>query len=178
MIAEPTTTNATAPEIAGIFFKTVFHQHGLPRVIVSDRDPKFTSHFWQALFKTLGTQIAMSTAFHPQTDGQTERMNRTLEQMLRNYVSYEQDDWDHYLTYAEFAYNNAVQSSTGLFPFWLLHGQDPETPASLVSNQKSSHTQVPTTQNLIDKMDTLLKIATMNLQKAQQHQAKYADKKR
>jgi hypothetical protein len=66
--------------------------------------------------------LAMSTAFHPQTDGQTEHMNRTLEQMLRNYVSYEQDDWDHYLIYAEFTYNNAVQSSTGLSPFRLLHG--------------------------------------------------------
>ena len=97
--------------------------------------------------------------------------------MLRNYVSYEQDDWDHYLTYAEFAYNNAVQSSTSLSPFQLLHGQNPKTPASLVSFQQTSHTQVLTAQNLIDKMDSLLKIATTNLQKAQQHQAKYADKK-
>ena len=97
--------------------------------------------------------------------------------MLRNYMSYEQDDWDHYLTYAEFTYNNAVQSFTGLFPFQLLHSQNPETPASLVSFQQSSHTQVPTAQNLIDKMDSLLKIITINLQKAQQYQAKYTDKK-
>ena len=73
--------------------------------------------------------------------------------------------------------SNHLQSSTGLFPFQLLHGQNPETPASLVSFQQSSHTQVPTAQNLIDKMDFFLKIVTTNLLKAQQHQAKYADKK-
>src|SRR3978361_1347169 len=104
-------------------------------------------------------------------------MNRTLEQMLRNYMSYEQDDWDHYLTYTKFAYNNAIQSSTGLFPFQLLYSQNPKTPASLVSFQQTSHTQVLTAQNLINKMDSLLKITTTNLQKAQQYQAKYADKK-
>ena len=67
-----TTTTAIAPDIATLLFDNIFHYHGLPKIIVSDWDPKFTSHFWQALFKTLGTQIAMSTAFHPQTDGQTE----------------------------------------------------------------------------------------------------------
>ena len=109
-------TSATAPEVAKIFFSVVFKNHGLPRVIISDRDAKFTSHFWQALFKQLGTKTAMSTAFHPQTDGQTERLNRTLEEMLRAYVTYKQDQWDEYLPAAEFAYNNSKQASTGFTP--------------------------------------------------------------
>ena len=81
-------TSATAPEVAKIFFTTIFRNHGLLKVIISDRDPKFTSKFWQSVFKHLGTKTAMSIAFHPQTDGQTERMNRTLEEMLRIYTSY------------------------------------------------------------------------------------------
>ena len=72
---QPTTTTATAMDIANIFFKTIFCLHGLPRVIISDRDTKFTSRFWQTLFKLVNTKLALSTAFHPQTDGQTERTN-------------------------------------------------------------------------------------------------------
>ncbi|KAJ9531193.1 hypothetical protein QJQ45_006631 [Haematococcus lacustris] len=84
--AIPTTTSVTASTLARIFFDHVFRLHGLPKVIVSDRDPRFTSAFWQELFKLTGTHLNMSTANHPQTDGQTERANRTLEDMLRNYV--------------------------------------------------------------------------------------------
>src|SRR3954470_5102000 len=94
---EAMNTTATAPDVAKIFFNTVFRHHGLPQVIASDRDARFTSNFWQALFKMLDTRLAMSTSFHPQTDGQTERTNRTLEQILRNYVSYKQDNWDQCL---------------------------------------------------------------------------------
>ena len=81
-------TTATVPEVAKIFFNTIFKDHGIPKVIVSDRDAKFTSHFWKSLFNQLGTKLAMSTAFHPQTDGQTERLNRTLEDILRIYAIY------------------------------------------------------------------------------------------
>ena len=77
-----TKTEASAMDTAKIFFDQVYKYHGLPKVIVSDRDLKFTSKFWKALFNTLGTKLSMSTAFHPQSDGQTERANRTLEDML------------------------------------------------------------------------------------------------
>ena len=75
-------TIVTTLEVAKIFFDVIFKHHGLPKAIISDRDAHFTSHFWKALFEQLDTKLSMSTAFHPQTDGQTERMNRTLEKML------------------------------------------------------------------------------------------------
>ena len=84
-------TTMMAPEVAKLFFANVFKNYGLPRAIISDQDAKFTSHFWKALFEQLGTKLAMSTAFHPQTDGQTERLNRTMEEMLRIYAMYKQD---------------------------------------------------------------------------------------
>ena len=81
----PTTTEVTVPEVAKLFFNQIFRLHGLPQYIVSDCDPKFISKFWQELLKCTGVKTMMSTAHHPQTDGQTERTNRTLEDMLRNY---------------------------------------------------------------------------------------------
>src|SRR5215208_1040389 len=124
----PVKTTITAPELAKVFFDNVFKLHGMPRVIVSDRDPKFTSLFWKALFKCMGTKLAMSTAFHLETDGQTERSNKTLEQMLRNWVNYRQDNWDEHLAAAEFACNNAKQALTKISPFFANTGQNPNVP--------------------------------------------------
>ena len=83
----PTTTDVTAPTLAQLFIDTIFRHHGLPQAIVSDRDPKFTSNFWRAVMKRIRCQQAMSTARHPQTDGQTERANRTIKEALRSYVN-------------------------------------------------------------------------------------------
>jgi hypothetical protein len=166
-------TSATAPEVAKLFFSVIFKNHGLPRVIVSDRDAKFTSHFWQALFKQLGTKTAMSTAFHPQTDGQTERLNRTLEEMLRAYVTYKQDQWDEYLPAAEFAYNNSKQASTGFTPFELDCGQHPNTPITMT---QPSH--VPAANDFIDHWNAMMKIAKDSLMEAQDRQTKYANQHR
>ena len=123
-----TTTKVTAPQLARIFFNQVVRYHGVPKSIVSDRDSKFTSLFWRSLWKRIGTRLALGSAYHPQTDGQTERTNRILEDMLRAYVDNHQDDWDEYLMTAEFAYNNSVQSSTGHTPFYLNSGQHPHMP--------------------------------------------------
>ncbi len=104
-----TTTTVTAPQVAQLYQDRIFALHGLPDDIVSDRDSKFTSAFWKNLQKLLGTNLNMSTAFHPQTDGQTERMNGILEDMLRHYVSPDQMDWDIFLSLAEFSMNNCYQ---------------------------------------------------------------------
>ena len=93
-------------EVAKLFVKEIFRLHGMPKSIVSDRDSKFTSNFWKATFKSIGTELRMSTAFHPQTDGETERVNRVLEDMLRMYVNDKQTNWNEYLPLVEFAYNN------------------------------------------------------------------------
>ena len=98
----PTKTTATAEDTARLFLDNVFRLHGLPEEIISNRDSKFTGNFWQALFECLGTRLGMPTAFHPQTDGQTERMNITLEDMLRHYVGPDHDDWEEVLSSCEF----------------------------------------------------------------------------
>jgi hypothetical protein len=83
----PTKDEATAQETRRLFFSHIFKHHGLPKDIVSDRDPKFTSKFWQALWKRMGSEIKMNTSFRPQTDGQTKRVNLVIQQFLRNYVA-------------------------------------------------------------------------------------------
>jgi len=166
-------TSATAPEVAKIFFATVFKNHGLPKAIISDRDPKFTSHFWQALFQQLGTKLAMSTAFHPQTDGQTERMNRTLEEMLRIYATYKQDQWDNYLPAAEFAYNNSKQASTGYTPFELDTGRHPITPMTL-----NNTSNVVAADDFVKHWKHVIKITQDHLMEAQDKQQKYANQHR
>lgn len=124
----PCNDSLTAEQFADLFVKTIFCQHGLPMDIVSDRDTRFTSGFWSQVCKILGIKQNMSTAFHPQTDGQTERVNRTLEEVLRAYVSSNHADWDQCLPLAEFAINNSVHASTGTTPFLMDTGQTPLTP--------------------------------------------------
>ncbi|KAG3044943.1 hypothetical protein PC121_g21599 [Phytophthora cactorum] len=102
----------TAVQTARRFVDMVFKHHGMPLDIVSDRDPRFTARFWQEVFTLLGTQLSMSTADHPQTDGQTERVNRVLSDVLKSYAhSFQQ--WSDCLPMAEFAINNSVHASTG-----------------------------------------------------------------
>lgn len=173
----PTTTNVDAPTLARIFFQHVVRLRGVPSSIVSDRDPRFTSVFWKSLWQQLGTKLQMSTAFHPQTDGQTERQNRTLEEMLRAYVSYEQDDWDEHLAAAELAHNCAEHASTGFSPYYLNHGHHPQLPideavrAINVSNN-------PTAAERIQQLHESLSRAKAALQRAQLRQAQYADRSR
>jgi transposase InsO family protein len=124
-------TTITATQLADLFCRMCWRHHGLPEEIVSDRDPRFTARFWQSFWKSIGTNLAMSSAYHPQTDGQTERANRTLEQMLRFYVDRQLSNWDELLLCCEFAYNNSTQASTGQTPFFLNYGLHPLTPVSV-----------------------------------------------
>ena len=171
----PTKTTATAPDTARIFFDQIFKLHGLPKSIVSDRDAKFTSRFWQTLFQSMGTKLAMSTAFHPQTDGQTERANRTLEDMLRAFVSYRQDDWDDHLASAEFACNNAPNASTGMSPFRMNHGRDPYNPYSAIKQQAD---KIPAVTEFMEAMTNATKIAKDALVLAKANQERNANKSR
>ena len=93
-------------DIAKLFMKEIFKLHGFPKAIVSDRDVKFTYNFWKGLFVDLGTKLNFSTAYHPQTDGKTERVNQVLEDMLRMYLMDKTTKWEDYFHLVEFSYNN------------------------------------------------------------------------
>jgi hypothetical protein len=121
----PCRTDVDAKDLADMFIREVFRHHGLPLTIISDRGPQFIAAFWKRLCERLGIDHRMSTPFHPQTDGQTERMNATMEQYLRAYVDYQQDDWNTWLPLAEFAANNQANESTTVSPFFALYGTDP-----------------------------------------------------
>ena len=123
----------TAVDAANAFFSNIFKLHGLPDSIVSDRDPKFTSEFWQRLMNLSGIQLKMSSSRHPQTDGASEIMNRMVENYLRCYCSYHQDNWDELLPAAEFAYNSAVSEDLGFSPFELDLGWVPKSPLDFIS---------------------------------------------
>lgn len=173
----PTWTTATAPEVAELYFNTVTRLHGLQRSIVSDRDPKFTSKFWEALTKLWDTRLHRSTAFHPQTDGQTERTHRVLQEVLRAYVAERHNDWDKRLAAAEFAINNAPSASTGESPFYLNYGFHPLTPAT-VDLPVPDHTRSQAAADFVSRLNRDLEAAKASLVAAQERQARYANAKR
>jgi hypothetical protein len=172
-----TATNVTAPKLATIFMREVVRLHGVPDSILSDRDPRFTAHFWRAFWSQLGTTLTMSTAYHPQTDGQTERANRTLEEMLRSRINFRQTDWDEHLAAAELAVNNARQSSTGFSPFYLNYGQEVQLPLDQAIAGLRPATN-PIAADRIKRLKSDLDLARTNIERAQKRQAKYADQHR
>jgi len=112
-------------DLADHFLQQIIRPHRLPSSIVSDRGPQFTTDFWKQVAKALGISWNLSTAFHPETDGQTERANATLEQYLRAYCNYQQDDWEKLLPIAEFCYNNTQTGTTKITPFFANYGYHP-----------------------------------------------------
>jgi len=105
-----------------LFFKEVIQLHGLSKSIVLDRDTKFIGHFWRTLWKKLGTNLAFSSAYHPQTDGKTKVVNRSLGDLLRSLVTENHSSWDSILAQAEFTYNDSVNRSTCRSPFQIVYG--------------------------------------------------------
>jgi hypothetical protein len=125
-IAVPATCSAELA--ANLFFANLVQIFGLLEDIVSDRDPRFTGRFWTALFNMMGSDLKFSTGYHPQTDGQTERVNALLEDYLRHYASTSQKNWLELLEVAQFAYNLHKSSSTGMSHSELVFGQQPLAP--------------------------------------------------
>ena len=121
----PTTTKVTASQTAWLYVREVVRLHGVPESIVSDRDAKFTSLFWRELHRVLGTRLLMATSFHPQTDGATERANRSIGQILRVIVSHDQKNWAEKCPMVEFAINSSISDTTGFSPFELNYGYTP-----------------------------------------------------
>eukprot|EP00253_Pinus_taeda_P012702 PITA_12702 len=170
----PAQSTYKAVQIAHLFMQNVFRLHGLPKVIISDRDVKFTSTFWRTLFAELGTQLNFSTAYHPQTDGQTERVNQVLEDMLRAYVMLKPCQWEEYLHLVEFAYNNGYHTSTQLSPFEVLYGRKCHTPSSWGGPED----KLSLGPEMLKDMEDMVKRVRANLKAAQDRQKSFADRKR
>ena len=122
-----------ATHVADLFFREVVRLHGVPNTIVSDRDTKFLSHFWKTLWAKLGTKLLFSTTCHPQTDGQTEVVNRSLSTMLRDVLKHNIKLWEECLPHIEFAYNRSQHSTTKLCPFKIVYGFVPRAPIDLIT---------------------------------------------
>ena len=128
----PCSKTFDASAVARIFMDEVVRLHGLPKTIVSHRDVRFMSYFWKTLWHMMGTKLKFSSAYHPQTDGQTEVVNRSLGNLLRSLVGDHIRSWDSILPIAEFAYNNSVNRTIGVTPFEVVYGHKPKAPIDLI----------------------------------------------
>jgi hypothetical protein len=164
--------NATAKDVANVFLREVWKLHGLPTEIISDMDAKFSGEFWESLCKSLNIKRRMSTAYHPQTDGQTERTNQVLEGYLRNFVNYDQNDWYQLLPLAEHAYNNSATNAHGMSPFFANYGFHPQT-----EWMKEREVQNPGAQLYAHWMQTTHLQAREALERTRDNMSKYYDRK-
>jgi transposase InsO family protein len=119
----PIKTTYSGPQLTELYMSRIVYLHGVPEKIVSDRGTQFTSKFWERLFETLDTQLRFSSAYPPQTNCQTERVNQILEDMLRACALQYERSWDKSIPYAEFSYNNNYQESLKIAPFEILYGR-------------------------------------------------------
>jgi hypothetical protein len=169
-----TVTTITAAGAAKLYLHNVWKLHGLPRKVISDRGPQFVALFMKELYRLLGIEAASSTAYHPQTDGQTERVNQELEQFIRLFVGERQDDWHPLLPLAEFSYNNHVHSSTQHTPFLLDTGRHPR----MGFEPHQSPSKVEAVNEFTDRMKSTLEEAKSALAKAKDDMARYYNQRR
>jgi hypothetical protein len=178
----PCRIEVTAEQTAQLFVDNVISKFGIPQIVICDRDPRFRSAFFQHLFDAVGIDIRMSSAYHPQTDGQTERVNRTLEDVLRHYVAGDHSSWSRWLPLAEFAINNWVHDATKTSPFRLMYGYEPLTPASLLARQlggeKAAALRNAVSVRFASDMQQALERAKTCLHKRRDRMKTFADRKR
>jgi len=158
-----------ATHIVDLFFREVVRLHGVPNTIVSDRDVKFLSHFWRTLWAKLGTKLLFSTTCHPQTDGQTEVVNRTLSTMLRAVLKKNIKMWEDCLPHIEFAYNRSMHSTTKMCPFEIVYGLLPRAPIDLMPLPTSEKLNFDAKQ----RAELMLKLHETTKQNIERMNAKY-----
>ncbi|KAD4586323.1 hypothetical protein E3N88_23924 [Mikania micrantha] len=161
-------------KLARIYIDEIVSRHGIPLSIISDRDARFTARFWESLHEAFGTRLDLSTAYHPQTDGQTERTIQTLEDMLRACVIDFCGNWDSHLPLVEFSYNNSYHASIGMAPFEALYGRKCRSPICWTEVGDSQMTGPEIIQETTDKIRQIRD----NLLAARSRQKSYADKRR
>nr|AAN04995.1 retrotransposon protein, putative, Ty3-gypsy sub-class [Oryza sativa Japonica Group] len=170
----PVHTTYSGKKLAELYLARIMCLHGVPKKIVSDRGSQFTSKFWQKLQEELGTRLNFSTAYHPQTDGQTERVNQILEDMLRACALDFGGAWDKSLPYAEFSYNNSYQASLQMAPFEALYGRRCRTP--LFWDQTGERQLFGT--EVLNEAEEKVRAVRERLRIAQSRQKSYADNRR
>ncbi|KAG7599432.1 Reverse transcriptase domain [Arabidopsis suecica] len=166
-----------ASHVASLFFREVVRLHGIPKTIVSDRDTKFLSYFWKTLWSKLGTRLLFSTTCHPQSDGQTEVVNRTLSTLLRVLIKKNLKTWEDCLPHVEFAYNHSVHSATKFSPFEIVYGFKPTSPLDLMPLPLSERSSLDGKKKA-DLVKQVHKKAKENLEARTKLYEKYANKGR
>ncbi|KAJ9534862.1 hypothetical protein QJQ45_017255 [Haematococcus lacustris] len=169
----PTHEAISAADAARLFYREVVRLHGLPASVVSDRGPIFNSQYWRHVCELCHTQLCMSSAYHPETDGQTERANRIIEEMLRHYVDENHSDWADHLPWVEFAINNSWHKTVRNSPFFLNYGQHPLTPAVMDLPRK-----VPKAAEFVEGIEKAVRKAKHCWRVAQQRMKALVDGKR
>ncbi|KAF5791261.1 putative nucleotidyltransferase, Ribonuclease H [Helianthus annuus] len=170
----PIREDFSSDKLAQIYVDEIVARHGVPLSIISDRDARFTSHFWRTMQSAMGSQLNLSTAYHPQTDGQSERTIQTLEDMLRACVIDFGGSWDSHLPLIEFSYNNSYHSSINMAPFEALYGRKCRSP---VCWNEIGEAQLTGPALILETTDKVKKVRD-NLQAARSRQKNYADLKR
>ena len=160
--------------LTSLYISEIVRLHGVPASIVSDRDPRFTSRFWNSLHQALGTKLKLSSAYHPQTDGQTERTIQSLEDLLRAYVLEHKGSWDTFLPLVEFTYNNSFHSSIGMAPYEALYGRRCRTPLCWVDPGENLTLGPEIIRQTTDKV----KLIQDRMKTAQSRQKSYHDRRR
>jgi hypothetical protein len=162
-----------AEETAEVFIHEIVRLHGLPLEIISDRGTQFTSHFWERFLSLLGIKRCLSSAYHPQSDGQSERANQVIQQYLRCFVGYHQDDWASLLPLAEFSFNNTLNVSTGYTPFFANSGIHPR-----FEYLDPMEEVVPSVENHLRTINTIQEELKDTLTKALESQEEFANRRR
>ena len=168
----PVRTTNTAQEVFAVLNARVLANHGIPSSIISDRDSRFTSHFWEGVWSQMGTALKRSTAFHPQTDGQSERQVRTVVEAMRAYIDAGQGNWDIILPQLQFAHNTSVSASTGMSPYEMMYGRTARTPldAELEADGVALRGIYPGAKQLSERIKEAESRAREITEKAQAHQ--------
>jgi hypothetical protein len=170
----PVKTTYSGPQLAELYMSRIVYVHGVPKKLVSDRGTQFTSRFWERLHESLDTQLHFSSAYHPQTDGQTERVNQIIEDMLRACALQYRRSWDKSLSYAKFSYNNSYQESLKMASFKMLYGHRCQT----LLFWKGTGERKVFGPDILQDAEKQVRMLRENLRVAQLRQKSYTDHRR